>query len=191
MKKRRISTTISKKHWAILKEKLEKYGSQQKVLEAALDVLDGEGTISKLNPIQRQRMEVLDFPSLAMFPRRTIKHTLEGHWNRIAEEKVYELGLLVTTGRHVDDMGFLELLESFCDLLRTLNFFEDVQIEDKGGTCTIKLLHSEGKVYSDHFAYLNEEFFKEQGMECKTVIADNYIMHTLSPGEDTPLGTGA
>jgi len=184
MKKHRISTTISERHWGMLERNLEEYGSQQKVLEAALDALEGEGALSRLDPIQRQRVEVLDFPSLAMFPRRTIKHALEGRWNRIAEERIYELGLLVTAGRLADDMAFPELVKSFCGLLKTLNLFEDVHREDRGSTCTLKLLHSEGKTYSERFAYLNEEFFKERGIDYQTAIADNYILHELSCGGD-------
>lgn len=40
MKKYRINTTISKKHHEILKKQAEKYGTQQSVLEHALEVLD-------------------------------------------------------------------------------------------------------------------------------------------------------
>jgi hypothetical protein len=40
MNKRRISTNISQKHWELLKKYVEKYGTQQKVLEVALENLD-------------------------------------------------------------------------------------------------------------------------------------------------------
>lgn len=42
MSKRRVSTTISIKHWELLKKYTEKYETQQKVLELALESLEKE-----------------------------------------------------------------------------------------------------------------------------------------------------
>jgi len=60
--KRRVNTTISTKHWEILKKQAEKYESQQKVLEAALESFEN---YSKKSP--------------ALSPE-------EQHWIRIGRE---------------------------------------------------------------------------------------------------------
>jgi hypothetical protein len=189
MKKHRLSTTISLKHRDILKSNIEKYGSQQKVLEAALERLKDGGTIDKLDGIQRQRAELLTLPGIVMLPnRRAVKHTIEGRWDRIAGEHMYELGILVTSGKHVDDLTFPEVLDNFCNLLRVFNIFEETVQEGEGSTRTVRLLHNEGKTYSEHFAYLNEEFFKGREIGCKTVISDNFILHTVGNSGDAPSG---
>ena len=46
MKKYRLSTTISPKHWALLKKYSEKYATQQKALERALECLDSSSLMS-------------------------------------------------------------------------------------------------------------------------------------------------
>jgi hypothetical protein len=48
VKKYRLSTTISQKHWALLKKYSEKYETQQKALERALECLDSNSMISSL-----------------------------------------------------------------------------------------------------------------------------------------------
>jgi hypothetical protein len=49
MKKHRVNTTISQEHYEILKESAKEYGTQQKVLEHALDNLKKDST-DKLSP---------------------------------------------------------------------------------------------------------------------------------------------
>lgn len=48
MKKYRLSTTISPKHWALLKKYSEKYETQQKALERALECLDSSLLMSSV-----------------------------------------------------------------------------------------------------------------------------------------------
>jgi hypothetical protein len=179
MRKRRLSTTISHEHWEILQKNLKKYGSQSKVLEAALERLDNDA-LFRLDEIQRKRVDLLNFPGAVLINRRCIKHTLEGRWERIVEEGLFEFGILVTSGKLTDRFTFHELVASFCYLLRLLNLFEEIAYEEAGDTCTVKLWHHEGKTYSKYFAYLHELFFRRQGIECKTEISEYFILHTLS-----------
>ena len=179
MRKHRLSTTISRKHFDILDRNVEQYGSQQKVLEAALELLEDGGKFYKLNEVQRKRVDLLDVPGAIILNRRSVKHTIEGKWDKIAGERMYEFGILVLSGKSVDNMDFQGLINIFHKLLRVLNLFEKITLESKGGVYNMKILHNEGKTYSEHFAYLNEEFFKEMGIDCKTTTADSYILHTL------------
>ncbi len=57
MKKRRICTTISAKHWELLKKYAEKFETQQKALEFALESLEKCGRqIQPLTPEEEQWM---------------------------------------------------------------------------------------------------------------------------------------
>ncbi len=53
MKKYRINTTVSSKHYGLLKKHAEKYASQQKTIEHALELLDNNP--SQSSPIIRRR----------------------------------------------------------------------------------------------------------------------------------------
>ncbi len=177
--KRRISTTISGRHWKILENLMEEYGSQQKVLEAALEKLADESPFSEFTELQKQRALLLSYPGIVIIPRQTIKHTLEGNWEKIAEEGLFELGILVTSGKMVENFGFRELVKSFCHLLKLLNLFDDIIPEEEGGVMKLKLIHQEGRTYSEYLANLNEHFFRRWGIECKTEISEFFILHTL------------
>jgi len=52
--KHRISTTISQKHWELLKKYSEKYQTQQKALELSLESLDG---LENLETCSKQSLE--------------------------------------------------------------------------------------------------------------------------------------
>lgn len=78
MNTHRISTTISQKHWELLKKHAEKFETQQKALELALESLEnGSRQIPELTLEEKYWMRLKPAKSLVIIEKTAFKSLIE------------------------------------------------------------------------------------------------------------------
>jgi hypothetical protein len=180
----RISTTISTKHSALLKKHAEKYGSQQKALEHALECQENENnskTTSKLSPEEEMTIQLVQLKLACLVEKQALKDI---YANMTPE------GLLAVTDKHKN--SFQYVLEVYyqkplneCSLKEIIdgavfnsklgNCYETVAYTDDGDHYTFNATHGLGLNWSKMNEVFLESLFKSYGVKTKSTISERGI----------------
>lgn len=157
----RIGTYIPKEAYNILKELVEEYGSQAKVLEVALKLLN-EIHRRGINPIDVILREGLieNFDCVVM-ARTNIENFIRGDIEKFYQEEFIYAMVKFILRKDVETC-------SIEDIVRTLNriyvkgarWFSSITLDEKEGTLEITFTHTSDLAYSNFFARYFEEFLK-------------------------------
>lgn len=149
MDKHRINTTISTKHWEIIKKHTKKFETQQKVLEAALECLENG---SKQNPALSPeedffiRIHKEYGQNLCVLHKNLVKECLKsGCWERMTkmanEMNLLETQVLFFCKKPLKECNLKEIMEGIVHTFKIVNIFDIIEYEDHGNFYLLSITH--------------------------------------------------
>jgi hypothetical protein len=171
--KKKLSTTISALHWEIIKRYLKKFGSQRRVIEKALELLDN----SKYE-INEEKLRLAMDPDAVVVHRSWFEAAMKNDWKSVENSPVAEFGVMILKKKPLHKMSFKEQVHSLCDLIEASCQFERViRDEEDDGSIKITLTHHGGREVSEHLSKLGKKYFEDLGINFEMVLSDYYIMY--------------
>lgn len=178
MEKHRLSTTISQKHWELLKKHSCRFETQQKALEHAMEMMEN-GNGKSLTPeeklwihygcemrsicgVTREMLRTFlnssDIESVFQATRKMMIYFIEDHYQKPLRK-----------------CSLKEILDGLVFNGRVVNWFESVNYEDKEMYYCLRFVHS----FSLNSSRLNngwiEELFNEYGKKTESYISEHSI----------------
>ncbi len=181
MKKYRLSTTISMRHFGLLKKHMSKYETQQKVIEAALESLDsGPMQITGLSVEEKLWLKVGNLKSACAIQKESLRVLLETfdsdrYRAHVAEKKPLEFILEVYYQMPLCECSLSEVLEGLVMLFKVSNLVDTIEYSDDGDHYTLKMTHDFGLNHSRMLKAANEGLFKTYGAYADYVLSDRSI----------------
>ena len=182
MKKHRLNTTISARHWELLKKYANKFETQQKALESALESLDNNSKqIHTLSPEDELLLRaVKDMKTTIPIPKDLYKVLLKSMYiERIeAELKDVNSGKYFTTWYYQKPLkkcSLEEILNSIVLFFKSGNIADSVDYIDKYDYYSLRFIHSLKLNHSKLLKIMIEALFEEYGARIESEIADDGI----------------
>lgn len=170
MNKHRVNTTISTKHWEIVKKHIEKFETQQKVLEVALECLENS---SKQNLMQSP--EEIDFSlakgakkSACIVHRDVLKLLTDSlDFDRV-REGIYNQNTMEYLIAHyyqkpLQKCSLKEILNGLIFIIRFGNIPESVSYTEECNYYTLKIIHDLNHNCSKIFEVMIENTLETYG----------------------------
>ncbi len=184
MRKNRICTTISARHWGLLRKHLEKFMTQQKVLEAALEKL--EESSSRDSELRSDEKLWNDMGkelrhNLCIIHKDVIKEVFKsGGFERMAkksaEMNLMEFQVIFSCKKPLKECNLMEIMEGIVQSYRLVNIFDTIEYEDLGnyylliifynldiGTCTMNIMSG------------FEKLFRKCGVKTESELSENHF----------------
>jgi hypothetical protein len=167
------------KHWEILKKYIEAYGTQQKVLEHALEILDngsrpdersspGAMPEGSMAPVRKYAMvmliESIDLDKIADYMVR-VKPTV------YALEYYYH--------KPLKECSLKEVVEGHAVITRVVGLYDSVYYSDEGDHYTFTITHSLGLNGSKMARMANDILFDTYGARSEADISDKGVVQTI------------
>ncbi len=183
MNKHRVCTTISAKHWDILKKHTEKYETQQKALEFALESLENS----------KQNVDLSQEEELWMRIGRELKSNICVLHKNIFEELIESVGFdknkeILTRFRPAEYIvvwylqkplkkcSLKEVIEGIVFTTRNLDgVLDTISYSDDGNHYNLKITHTVSMKYSRLFNLFFEDLFEVYGVRTESEISKNSI----------------
>ncbi len=184
MEKYRLCTTISMKHWEILKKHIETYETQQKVLERALECLDSDTRPGATGPEGEASPRAMTEKSAAPVQKYALMMLLD----TIDLDKIYEYiarvkptvyALEYYYHKPLNECSLKEIMDGLVITSRAIGWYDTVDYEDNGDHYTLRLTHSLGPNGSKVARMVNEVIFDTFGACNDTVITEKGIVQTI------------
>lgn len=178
---RRLSTTISPKHWELLKKHIEKYETQQKVLEAALESLENNRHNSVLSIEEERWMRVYREVKTVVITHKDILESLvetadiQKVIDVINNHKMTEFMMSWLYMKPLYSCTIIEILDGILFFLRTGNMNDMSCYSDDGDHYTLKLVHNLNLNNSKIFKAMIESTFKAYGSRTESEISDKSL----------------
>lgn len=181
MKKHQIHTTLSSKHMEILKNNAERYGSQQKVLELALERFEkGPGPDPSLTPEEELWMSFSRNGMACFIQKDGLKFLLETanfdvFEEIVAKSKPIEYQIESYYNKPLKDCSLPEVIEGMVINARMSHWFDVVDYRDEGDYYSIKWAHCLGINGSIMTKILPESVCKTYGSKFSTTISEKTV----------------
>jgi hypothetical protein len=182
LKNNRISTTISAKHWGILLKLADKYGTQQKALEFAIENLeDHSKAVPKLSPEEDAFVRVgTEIDSMCLLPKEALKillttANLEKVRAYIDEQTPLEWTFEYFYQKPLKDFSLKEIVEGVIFFGKMAYWFDTAIYSDEGDHYSMKISHSLGINGSKVHEMLIESTFKKYGAKTISTISERSI----------------
>jgi hypothetical protein len=182
MKKYHVHTTLSQKHMELLKRLSEKYDTQQKVLELALESLVNE---SKNTPPMTPEMEFWmrigsDVKTACLIQKDGLKELMrtadvDQYSVFVKDQKPLEYSLEYYTQKSAKDCNLKEVIDGLIINAKLCNWFEMIDSSDEGDHYTIKFFHNLGLNNSKISQIMCESVFSTYGYKTESDISDRYL----------------
>ena len=184
VKKYRLGTTISMKHYALLKKHMGKNDTQQKVLERALESLEG---ISQQVPALSRENEVLIKLMNEKVGCAILKTSLKVMMDAITFEETFgdnkentmEYILALIYQKPVAEMSLQEIMEGLIFVARGSNWVDSINYTDDGDYYTLREVHNLGMNGSKIIQQSLENLFTACGVKYQTTISENCIFQKI------------
>jgi hypothetical protein len=177
MNKHRINTTISKKHWDLLKKYADTYETQQKVLEKALEILDTrQNQRPSLSPEQELVVRFLDGKAGCLIQKDGLKMLLENLNPEITRKyiawyKPMEYALEYYYQKPLKECQLEEVIEGIVINARMSHWFDTVNYADDGDYYSLKITHSLGVSVTDLLRVSIESALASYGVPSESTIS--------------------
>ncbi|HEY9205498.1 MAG TPA: hypothetical protein VIO58_06210 [Candidatus Methanoperedens sp.] len=178
MNRRRVCTTISAKHWELLKKYTEKFETQQKVLEAALESLEKNSNRNhKLSLEEQFWMRTRELKSICLIQLDGLKTTMkapafEKAFELLAERKHMQHIIEYYYQKPLKDCNLKEIVDGLVIYARLSNWFDSVNYTDDGDHYTLQIYHSLGLGGSKFNRTFIENLFKTYGVKTESYISN-------------------
>ncbi len=180
MKKYRINTTVSLKHNALLKKHAEKYGSQQKAIEHALELLDNNTTqtpsLSQEDQVWLQMGK--DFRKVLIFLQKDSYKMLLDNVDMdrcleyLANQKPVIFLIEYYYRKPLRECSLKEIMDAIVLKLKIQNSCDMVNYTDDGDHYSLNISHSFGPNQSKILQIGKEGIFKAYGVKTESKISE-------------------
>jgi hypothetical protein len=180
--KRRICTTISVRHWELLKKYTAKFETQQKALETALENLENG---SKQNPaisqedrfwLQMRELKVLIHLHKDIFLEMTKTADYEKVDKILATYGLAEYMIVFHYQKPIRECSLKEVMDGVVITARVGNWLDTINYTDNGNHYTLIATHSIGNIkYSNSFKIFYETLFEAYDVKTQSKISDNSL----------------
>lgn len=190
MEKSRISTTISPKHYAILKKHAGKYGTQQGALERAIECLDQSP--QKIAPPSREEelwlrlgrdlntaFSVVQADAFVV-ALETVDFGRIGEY--LARSKPLESIIEYCYQKPLGQCSLPELLDGLALSTKTLRLCDAINYTDEGDYYDLYVTHYFGLNGSKMVSMLYESAFASYGVETETQVSERSIFTRIYKG---------
>lgn len=187
MKKNRICTTISSKHWALLKKHAEKYETQQKAIEHALELLETNSRQSlPLSPEEELWMrigrEIKDI--LLVFQKESARilfetANIERFKEYVALQRPVEFAFEYYYKKPLKACSLQELVDGIILNIKVQGSADTVNYTDDGDHYTIKITHSLGPNMSKTQVIMHESLFNSYGVKAESHYSERSIFFKI------------
>ncbi len=182
MKKHIVHTTISEKHWELLKKHTKEFESQQKVLEFALENMEkNSNNIPPQTPEEQLWNRIgREVKSVCIIEKEFFKLVCEtADTERLAEyincHKQIEYVLEYYYQKPLKECSLKEVMDGIVINSRTANWFETVNYTDDGNCYTLKITHNLNLNNSIINKLLLESLFRTYGAKIKIEISERSL----------------
>lgn len=185
MNKHRICTTISQKHWELLKKYAEKFETQQKALGLALESLENS---SKPSPAltreekweERYWICLKSTKSACFIQKDGLKILLEtGNIellkNYVTQHKPIEYTIEYYLQKPLKELSLKEVVDGLVIIAKMSNWFDTVDCMDEGGHYILILTHCLGLNGSKLNLITFESVFKTYGVKFESTVTEKMI----------------
>ncbi len=180
--KHRVCTTISAKHWELLKKYAAEYETQQKALEAALESLEnGPKQKPGVSDEERfwQRMKEL---KAVVHLHKDLFHELVRTMDidrinmLITKLRLAEYQIASYIQKPLTECSLKEVMDGLIVSCRLGNWFDTIEYIDEGSHYTLRITHSMGDTkLSNGFEIFFQSLFKAYGVKAESKISVNSI----------------
>jgi len=187
MKKYRIHTTISSKHHKLLKKYAEKFGTQQKALECALEKLNDNPKQSQQLSLEeevwlRAERELKDL--LIIFHKSHAKMLYENvDFKRIQEyinnNKPVEFALEYYYQKPLKECSLQEIIEGMILNINIQGSADTINYTDSSSYYTVNITHSMGLNFAKMLTMEQESLFESYGVKIETNISKRSIFFKI------------
>ncbi len=182
MQKRRISTTISAKHWDLLKKYTERFETQQKALEHALENLENEGKNKIQSEEDRIKLKFVEFKPVCILHKDIVLELFRtADCDRLKklliDMKIAEYQLLLCYQKHLKDMSLKEVVEGIVVTSKVANWLESIEYIDSGNCYTIIGTHNaKDSNFSKIFEIFFQSLFESYGVRTESAVTDHSLI---------------
>jgi hypothetical protein len=181
LKTHRISTTISQKHWELLKKHTEEYETQQKVLELALESLENSSKQSpELTREERTWLTQRSMKTICSILKDSLKVLLETADIELFKEylnkyKPLEYTIEYYFQKPLKEMSLKEVLDGVVIMGDMSNWFDTIDYANDGNHYTLLITHSLGLNNSKLNRMGIESLFETYGAKVESTISEKTI----------------
>lgn len=181
MKKHRIATTISEKHWELLQKYSEKLETQQKALELALESLENNSKqFPELTPEQKFWLACESISSVCCVQKGALKMLMEAVDNErfkeyVTKNKPIECVVQFFLQKPLNECSLKEVVDGLTIIFGTSHMFDTVNYNDNGDYYLLALTHSLGLNSSKLNLTTFESLFETYGVNVESKISENTI----------------
>ena len=155
MKSHRISTTISEKHWVLLHKLVEKYQTQQKTLEVALESLENSSKQSNetLTREQKAWMQIKKQNTVCVIDKNAFKllvenANLESLKEYFIKNKFIEARVELIIQRPISELNLEELIIGIVSACQLINWIDVTESTENDIYYSLVMSHSLGQEIS-------------------------------------------
>ncbi|MFY1110478.1 MAG: hypothetical protein AB3K77_02145 [Methanosarcinaceae archaeon] len=180
LKTHRISTTISDKHWKLLKTYAEKFETQQKTLELALESLENSSKQGpELTLEEKYWMRLKWAKSAVIIEKNAFKLLIEttdiGLLNELfIRDKTIEYTIELYFQKPLEVCSLEEVIDGLVINLKITNWFDTVYKEERD-YYTLRMTHSMGIKFSKLIFVAVESALKTYGVKAEGIISEKTI----------------
>ncbi len=184
MKTHRISTTISQKHWAILNKYAEKYNTQQKVLEMALENLEKKSEHNPtLSPDEVLWMRIgSEIKSAFLLIQKDagilfMENTdIERFREYVKDQKPSEFAFEWYYRKPLKECSLPELIDGIVLTLKIQGGSDSVEYTDESDHYKINMMHGMGLNLSKLTVIMYESLFKSYGAQAECHFSERSVI---------------
>jgi hypothetical protein len=167
----------------LLKKQAEKYGSQQKALEHALECQENENnskSISRLSPEEEMTVRIVQSKLACLLEKQGLKHMLEylnmePYLAILNNDKLLQYQLEVYFQKPLKDCSLKEVVDGMIVNAKLGNWFETLSYTDDGDHYTFNATHNLGLNCSKINESLFEGLFKSYGARVNITTSERTI----------------
>ena len=177
LKTHRISTTISEKHWELLKKHAEKYETQQKTLELALENLENSSKqIPELTLEEKYWMRLKRAKSLVIIEKNAFKLLIETADIELLKElfirdKTIEYTIELYFQKSLEECSLKEVIDGLVVNLKITNWVDTIDYTDDGSHYKLIITHDLGFTFAKLVTIWIENMFKTYGVKVESIVS--------------------
>jgi hypothetical protein len=186
LKKHRVSTTISQKHWDLLQKYSEKYETHQRAIEVALESLEYSSNKSQeLTPEENLWLRLKRENVVCVFEKNAFKLLIENANIEPLQEifnkqKLMESSLEYLFQRPLKELSLIEVIEGLVTIGRLVNWLDTVDYKDDGNNYRLVVTHSFGPNVSKIILTAFGSVFKNYGVKADITVSPMTIFMKIS-----------
>ena len=177
----RVSTTVSLKHWALLNKYAEKYGTQQKALEMALDTLENDSKPnSNLSSEQEVWVRISELKLACIVQKEYLKLLTDtANFERFkayeTDQKPLEYVIEFFYQKPLKECSLKEILDALVFNAKICHLFDTVNCTDDGDHYTLRFAHELGIKHSKINELLIEGVFRSYNTKTESTVSERSV----------------